>query len=91
MFHPRLTACLNGVVYSIEFLGVTMEGDALIDVLIEATGLPRPWIEAELKSLLAKRGLSAAQLTMEHIRDLLADFLQDVLVQAKEDLKNAGL
>jgi hypothetical protein len=66
-----------------------MEGDALIEVLIEATGLPKAWVESELRALMEKRGLSATNLNMESMRELIGEFLQDVLLQAKEELKEA--
>ncbi|MGE0762915.1 MAG: hypothetical protein AB7N80_06525 [Bdellovibrionales bacterium] len=68
-----------------------MEGDALISQLAAATGLPKAWVEDELRNLLQKRGLSPTQFTMEHLREVLAEFLQETLLQAKQELKTADL
>ncbi len=67
-----------------------MEGEQLILQLAEATGLPQAWVQDELRSLLFKRGLNPAELTMEHLREVLADFLQETLLKAKYEMSNAG-
>ena len=64
-----------------------MEGDALISQLADATGLPKAWVEDELRGLLQKRGLNPAQFTMEHLREVLAEFLQETLLQAKSSTR----
>lgn len=63
-----------------------MEGDALIEQLAGATGLPKVWVEDELRRLLDKRGLRPAILNIEILRDVLAEFLQDTLLNAKSEL-----
>jgi hypothetical protein len=66
-----------------------MEGDTLLNVLVEATGLPKAWVESELRGLMTKRGLSPETMTLESMREILAEFMQDVLLAAKEQLKEA--
>ena len=66
-----------------------MEGDALISILVEATGLPKAWVETELRLLMTKRGLSTDGMTLESMREILAEFMQDVLLTAKNNLKEA--
>lgn len=66
-----------------------MEGDTLISVLVEATGLPKVWVESELKALIQRRGLAAESMTLENMREILAEFMQDVLLAAKDELKQA--
>ncbi len=66
-----------------------MEGDALISILVDATGLPKAWVETELRALMNKRGFSSESLTLESMREILAEFMQDVLVAAKNELKEA--
>lgn len=60
-----------------------MKGDDLLNVVAEATGLPQALIVDELQCLASKAGLSIDQLTLDDLRDLLAEYLQDVLVSAK--------
>lgn len=66
-----------------------MEGDTLISVLVEATGLPKVWVESELRLLMEKRGLAVESMNLESLREILAEFMQDVLLAAKEELKQA--
>ena len=66
-----------------------MEGDALISILVEATGLPKDWVESELRLLMNKRGYSSENMTLESMREILAEFMQDVLLSAKNTLKEA--
>ena len=63
-----------------------MEGDALITELASATGLPKAWVEDELKGLLARRGLDPSEFSLENLREVLAEFLQETLLQAKQSL-----
>lgn len=60
-----------------------MEGLGLLRALIEATGLPSEAVEREMQRLLDSKGLSPEQITLEDIRELLASYLQDVLIEAK--------
>ena len=60
-----------------------MEGIGLLRALIEATGLPADAVEREMQRLIESKGLSPDQITLEDIRELLAHYLQDVLVEAK--------
>lgn len=64
-----------------------MEGLALLRVLIEATGLPVDAVERELKKILTQRNLTVENITLDDVRDVLATYLQDVLLAAK---KSAG-
>lgn len=63
-----------------------MEGDTLIAQLALASGLPASWVEDELRRLLAAKGLSTERLTLESLREVMAEFLQDTLLTAKADL-----
>lgn len=60
-----------------------MNGLGLLRQLIEATGLPPESIEIELRALIAKAGFSPDTLTLDQVRELLALYLQDALVEAK--------
>jgi hypothetical protein len=63
-----------------------MDGTGLLRVLIEATGLPPAAVENELQRLLAARGLDAARVTLEDLREVLAAYLQETLVEAKDSV-----
>lgn len=60
-----------------------MSGLELLRVLIESSGLPPESIESELKRLIVNRGLTPENLTMDDIREILAAYLQDTLMEAK--------
>lgn len=60
-----------------------MEGLGLLKVLIEATGLPPEAVERELKKILLKKGISLEALTLDDVREILASYLQDVLLETK--------
>lgn len=59
-------------------------GNALLETLITATGLPEGDIHRELQVLLTKHNKSSETLTLEDLREIMAEYLQDVLVSAKE-------
>ncbi len=61
-------------------------GTGLLRTLIEATGLPQAMVESELQRLLRARGLSEEAVTLDDIREILAAYLQESLVEAKHSL-----
>lgn len=63
-----------------------MTGRQLFEILIHATGLPEQSCSREVERLLTKSHRDVETLTIEDLRDVLADYLQDVLVETKEDL-----
>lgn len=63
-----------------------MDGKGLLSILIEATGLPPESVERELTRILSKRGLSAETVTLEDLREVLASYLQDALIEAKNSV-----
>lgn len=60
-----------------------MEGARLLSEVTEATGLPNDLVGDELSRLLASAGLSQETLTLDDLREVLAAYLQDVIVDAK--------
>jgi len=62
-----------------------MEGLGLLRVLIESTGLPPVSVELEMRRLIEKHGFSLDTLSLEQVRIILADYLQDALLEAKAD------
>lgn len=59
-------------------------GNALLEVVILATGLPEGEVRRELQTLMAQHGKTAETLTMEDLREILAEYLQDIILAAKE-------
>jgi hypothetical protein len=60
-----------------------MEGKALIQAVLRATGLGSQSLEKELKRVLKSSNASEETLTLEQLREVLASYLQDVLLEAK--------
>ncbi|MGE3262214.1 MAG: hypothetical protein AB7K68_10585 [Bacteriovoracia bacterium] len=56
-------------------------GNKLFSEVTELTGLPEELIGAELKSLLANKGVAPEQMTMESLREALADYLNQVVTE----------
>lgn len=63
-----------------------MKGKDLIHTLIYGTGLPAEILAKELNNLLIAHRISEDQVTVDQIRDILADYLQDVLLAAKHEV-----
>ena len=61
-------------------------GNALLEMVVLATGLPEGEIRSELQTLMHQHGKSAENLTVDDLREIMAEYLQDVLLGAKEKL-----
>lgn len=61
--------------------------DKLFDTIIQKTGLPQELISKEFLQKIQDKGFDKATITLEQIRVVLAEYLQDVILQAKEDFK----
>ena len=59
-------------------------GKELIHTVVEATGLPQDPVHRELKSLLTANGKSMDNLSLEDLREVMAEYLQSVFVELKE-------
>ena len=68
-----------------------MQGTSLITQIALATGLPQNLISGELEQLISKRGQCSNDISLEDIRCILAEYLQEVLIKAKEELNSSGL
>ena len=69
-------------------------GNKLFAEVTGLTGLPEELIGAELKSLLANKGVAPEQVTMESLREALADYLTQVATEIgalDEDILEAEL
>ncbi len=59
----------------------------ILQNLISATGLSEELISSELKLLSERAGLDPKDLTIEDLRQILAEYVQEVLLTAKEKFK----
>lgn len=66
-----------------------MDGIELIRLIASATGLPKENIESTLTQLALEKGYNAENLTLEQVRKILADYLQDTLIQASKTYSRA--
>lgn len=68
-----------------------MEADNnLFNQLIESTGLPKEEITRELEGLLSRAGVNSTDFSIEELREALANYLQDVLLQTKEQILDSN-
>lgn len=58
-------------------------GTRLIENVTTATGLPVDLIDGEISRLFARAGVHREQATLEDLRDVLAMYAQDVLLELK--------
>ena len=61
-------------------------GEKLFSEVTEATGLPRETISKELADLISSAGYNRETLTLDQLRHALAEYVQDILLSAKDDL-----
>lgn len=59
-------------------------GKQLMETVIEGTGLPDSMVRDEFQNLLDKHGLTAESLTLDDLRRVMADYLQDVFLEIKK-------
>jgi hypothetical protein len=63
---------------------ISEDTSQIANEVIAATGLPKETISKELNSLLEAAGVDRSDLTLDDLRQVLAEYVQDVLVAAKE-------
>ena len=63
-----------------------MKGQKLIQEVCSHTDVPEELLSTELKNLLQKRDFCEEHLTLDQLRELLAEYLQDVLLEVKKEL-----
>jgi hypothetical protein len=61
-----------------------MSEKCLMEELIQLTGIPNELMRRELESMRNKAGLENKPLTIEDLRGLIAEYLQETLVEAKK-------
>lgn len=62
-----------------------MEKGHLAKTVIAATGLPQDPVEKEFQNLLAKNGKESENLTLEDLREVMADYLQTVFLEMQRE------
>ncbi len=65
-------------------------GPQLLGDVAEATGLPQETISKELGHLISSAGYDRETLTLDQLRHALAEYVQDILLAAKEDLDKSA-
>lgn len=65
-------------------------GEQLLWDVASATGLPQDIVARELGGLIKKAGLDPARLSLEDLRYILSDYVQDVLLAAKQEFSDAA-
>lgn len=64
-------------------------GEQLFGEVTEATGLPTDLIADELARLIEAAGVQKSEMTLEDLRRILAEYVQDVLVSVKDELSRS--
>ena len=62
-------------------------GEDILKNLIQATGISEELISSEIKLLTDRAGIPEQDITIEDLRLILADYVQEVLLSAKEQFK----
>ena len=63
-------------------------GDALIKEIIGHTDLESDPVEKELLKLIEKAGLTRETVTLEDLREILAEYVQDTLLEMKSSYQD---
>ena len=61
-----------------------MDGQKLCKNLVAATGLPTDFADNELNRLLKEAGLDPSRVTLDELRTLMANYLQDVMLSISD-------
>ena len=62
--------------------------ESLLGQLSKATGLPQELVQKELERLIGKAGKNQS-VELDELRDILAEYLQEVLLQAQSEFSEA--
>lgn len=61
-------------------------GESLVKTVITETGLPQEIMEKEFNALLTKFGKNPESLTIEELREVMAEYLQLVFLELQEEM-----
>ncbi len=59
-----------------------MQGEELLETLVAATGLPACGADRELLRVIKEADLDPSIITLDRLREILANYLQDVLLNS---------
>jgi hypothetical protein len=65
-------------------------GEDLFSQVIDATGLPEDGVSQELNRLLSQAGVERSEMTLDDLRRILAEYVQDVLLAAQDEYSQAA-
>jgi hypothetical protein len=65
-----------------------MSANKLVDEVIELTGLPEDPLSKELEKLLSAAGLESENISLDDLREVLANYLNDVIIEARKELNS---
>jgi hypothetical protein len=57
----------------------------LLREIVLLTGLPEKVVEKDLMKMIAEKGYLAENLTVDQLREILADYMQDALLNLKSE------
>lgn len=66
--------------------GVVLNGLELLEKISQSTDLPDHLLMKELQELLQTAQISDSNVTLEQVREILAVYLQDVLLEIKDEV-----
>ncbi|WP_413559235.1 hypothetical protein [Bdellovibrio sp. HCB209] len=63
----------------------------LAQVVVEATGLPESPVANELQRLMSAHGTNADELTIDQLREMMVDYLNEVFLElaSEDEIKSA--
>ena len=61
--------------------------DNLFDKVVKSTGLPEELVTQDFLKKISDKGFDRSTLTIDQVRDVLAEYLQDVILQARDEYK----
>lgn len=61
-------------------------GETLVKTVIRATGLPQEPIEREFEALLSQQGKNIETLTLDELREVMAEYLQTVFLDLQDEM-----
>jgi hypothetical protein len=67
---------------------LSMTGLKLLKDITAATGLPSEGVENELDRLIHAAGIKKENLTLDDLREVLANYMQDILLSAQQEFSD---
>lgn len=62
-------------------------GKKLFDQVTEATGLPNDLVAGELRTLLRQAEIEPENMSLDDLRRVLAEYVQDILLSVKDEAR----